>query len=64
MTSMEILNRAIEKTKIPSSQHTPKKGPTVVEAYRANELQDVETCLYVIAELLGEVKHCKELLNE
>lgn len=49
--SMQVLYEAIEANKV--SGYTPKYGKEVVAAYEAGELQNVEDCLYVIAELLS-----------
>lgn len=54
-TAMQYLNDAITANKVHA--YTPKYGTEVVEAYQRGELQDVETCLYVIAELL---EYCVE----
>ena len=53
MNEEEILRNAI--TKVKEHGYVPKNGPVVVKAYNQQDLNDMETCLYVIAELLDVI---------
>ena len=40
---------------VPDSEEFQPEGKWVAEAYEQGKLQDVETCLYVIAHLLHQI---------